>query len=140
MADPNVIAAALAAQVTEFAGLRSLAQARDSVNPPCAVVLPGASPFLSYGDTMDGALSMRMQILVLITDAAPLEMSQRALNAYLGIGENQDQSIPNAIQMDPTLGGTVHWCVPLTADSYGRIDYAGVIYFGARINCSVGTI
>lgn len=139
MADPTVLASALAAQIQEFTGLRSLAQGRDQVNPPCAVVFPG-QPFLSYGDTMDGALSMRLSVLIMITDAAPVEMSQRALNSYLGIGENQDQSIPNAIQMDPTLGGAAHWCVPLTADSYGRIEYSGVVYFGARLSVSIGAI
>ena len=53
MADLVAITNALAAQITQYTGLRALGQARDQITPPCAVVLPGrAGPFLLYGTTM----------------------------------------------------------------------------------------
>jgi hypothetical protein len=130
---------ALAAQITQWTGLRALGQARDSVTPPCAVILPG-SPVITYGNTMDEALSMNLMVLLIISDAAPVEMTQRALDTYLGIGAGEGESVPAAILKDPSLGGVVHWCEPVTASNYGRIDYAGVTYFGARINVTVGAI
>lgn len=141
MADLVTITNALASQITAHTGLRALGQARDSVNPPCAVILPG-QPFITYGKTMDysGAADMNLVILVIISDAAPVEKTQRALDAYLGVGANEAASIPNAILADPTLGHVVHFCEPVSAGSYGRIEYAGIVYFGARIDCSVGTI
>jgi hypothetical protein len=139
MADLVEITSALASQITTQTGLRALGQATDQISPPCAVVLPG-QPFLSYGATMDEALTINLMVLVIISDAAPVEKTQRALNAYLGIGENQLQSIPAAVLTDPTLAGTVHFCEPQTASNYGRIEYAGVTYFGARLNLTAGAI
>jgi len=143
MADLVAITNALAAQITQYTGLRALGQARDQITPPCAVVLPGrAGPFLLYGTTMDENFTLNLMVLVLITDAAPVDASQRALDAYLGIdhGDGSGQSIPAAILKDPSLGGTVEWCEPVTADAYGRVEYGGIIYFGARISCNCGCI
>jgi hypothetical protein len=90
---------------------------------------------------MDGAVTVNLRVLIIISDAAPEEKVQRALDAYLGIGTSVTaSSIPAAIQADPTLGGAVHYTVPQSADQYGRIAYAGVIYFGARVNVQVGAI
>lgn len=149
MADLVVITNALAAQITQYSGLRSYGQARDQASPPCAVVLPG-QPFLTYGDTFadvmtpgsgpGGAVSMNLVVLLIISDAAPVEKTQRALDAYLGVGSGETVSVPAAITADPTLGGAVHWAVPMSADRYGRIDYGGVTYFGARIMVQVGAI
>jgi hypothetical protein len=139
MADLVAITNALAAQITQYTGLRAEGQARDQVSPPCCVILPG-QPFLTYGVTEDGAVNMNLVILVIISDAAPVEKTQRALDAYLGIGSGEAESIPGAIMMDTSLGGAVHFCIPQTADRYGRISYSGQDYFGARILCQVGAI
>lgn len=139
MADLVAITNALAAQITAHTGLRALGQARDSVNPPCAVILPG-QPFLTYGKTMDGTVDMNLIILVILSDGPPVEKTQRALDAYIGVGANEASSIPNAILADPTLGGAVHFCEPVQAASYGRVEWAGVTYFGCRLDVTVGTI
>lgn len=131
----------MASQITAHTGLRALGQARDSVNPPCAVILPG-QPFIRYGATADysGAADMNLIILVVISDGPPSEKSIRALSAYCGVGANEAASIPNAILADPSLGGTVHFCEPVQAGNFGRIEYSGVVYMGARIDVQVGTI
>lgn len=130
---------ALAAQITARTGLRASGQAKDSVNPPCCVILPG-QPLVAYGKTMDGAAELSMFVLVILSDAAPVEKTQRALDAYLGLGSGEPSSIPNAIMADPSLGGVVHYCEPVAAGNYGRIEYGGVTYFGARIDLIIGVI
>lgn len=140
MADLTTIRNALAAQITAQAGgLRVLAQARDQISPPIAVIIP-REPLATYGDTMDGTLTLNLQVVLLLSDAAPSEKTQRALDAYLGIGSGEGQSIAGAIMKDNSLGGAVHWCIPVSVSSYGRVTYADVVYFGARINVQVGVI
>lgn len=140
MADISAIRAALANRITTATGLRTYAEARDQVSPPVAVILPGV-PFVTYGATMDGAFTANLRILVCISDAAPDDKVQKALDAYLGIGAGAPSaSIPAAIMADPSLGGAVHFAEPVSVSNYGRIDYAGVIYFGARIEVQAGSI
>lgn len=139
MADLVAIRNQLAANITEFAGLRAQAQAHDSITPPVAVIIPG-NPLLSYGDTMDGAVTINLVVLVIVSDGAPVEAVQRALDTYLGVGEPGVITVPEAIEQDSTLSGLVHYIQAQTATGYGRIEYAGVIYFGARINCVIGAI
>jgi hypothetical protein len=144
MADLIAIRNALAAQITAHTGLAVLAQARDQVNPPVAVILP-REPVIAYGATMDvhdlpGALTVNLQVIVIITDAAPVDATQRALDTYIGVGKSETiSSIPAAVDADPTLGALVDYTVCLSAGAYGRVEYAGVVYFGARIIVEIGT-
>lgn len=140
MASLSDIRAALGARITAGTGLRTLPEARDQISPPVAVILPG-QPLVTYGNTLDGAFTVNLRVLIAISDAAPDEKVQRALDAYLGIGTgNSASSIPGAIMADPTLGGVVHWCEPITVGNYGRISYADIGYFGARLEVQIGTI
>lgn len=140
MADVAAARTALATRITTATGLRTLAEAKDQISPPVAVILPG-QPFIVYGQTMDGAVTVNLRVLIAISDAAPTEKVQRALDAYLGIGAGTTaSSIPAAIMADPTLGGAVHFCEPLSMGSYGRIQYAGEVYFGARLDVQIGAI
>jgi len=141
MADLVAIRNALAASITRYTGLRTDGQARDQVTPPCAVVLPG-NPLINYADTMDGTVTINLMVLLIISDAAPVDATQRALDTYLGVDQNPavGSSVPEAIEEDNTLGGTVHYIQAVNAGSYGRIEYSGVTYFGARISCVIGAI
>jgi hypothetical protein len=133
---------ALAAQITELTGLRCDGQARDQVSPPCSVIVPG-SPFITYGQTMDEAAGFSLIVLIIISDGAPVEKTQRALDAYLGLGKGDEDiasSVPAAILADPTLDGTAHFCEPQSVSNYGRLDYSGITYFGARVNIIGGAI
>lgn len=141
MADLAAIRSALANRITAGTGLRTLPEARDQVSPPVAVILPGA-PVVQYGNTMDGTFTVNLVVLLIISDAAPTEKVQRALDAYLGIGvhDSVPASIAGAIQDDPRLGNTVDFCLAVSASGYGRIEYAGVTYFGARVSVQAGAI
>jgi hypothetical protein len=138
--DLVAVRGALADSITAITGLRTDGQARDSVNPPCCVIIP-RDPYINYGDTMDGAITVNLSVLVIISDAAPVETTQRALDTYLGVGQDTGSaSVPTAIEADNTLGGLIHYIQANNADRYGRIEYSGVIYFGARINVVIGGI
>jgi len=141
MADLTQIRTALAQQIHTYTGLRAEAQVRDQVSPPMALVMP-STPVVSYGATMSGGgeteVTINLAILLLLSDAAPTEKVQRALDAYLGIGAGETMSIAAAINMNPSLGGVVEWCVPMSVTSYSRVDYAAINYFGATILCQIG--
>ena len=141
MADLTDIRNALAAQITAYTGLRSEGQARDQITPPVAVVIP-ANPVVTYGATTDEAMTINLIVLLCISDAAPVEKTQRALDAYLGMdhGDGGEQSVPAAILKDTSLAGTCEFCEPISVSSYGRVEYNGVIYFGARVNVQIGAI
>lgn len=126
---------AIAASITKYTGLRAEADPKDSVSPPCAVVLP-APPYVNYAVTMDGCLDFRFTVLLIISDAAPVEQTQRALDAMLstGLGSNPASAVSDAIETDNTLGGLIDFIQAQTAAPPGRIEYAGVTYFGARLD------
>jgi hypothetical protein len=142
VADLTAIRTALAAQINQYTGLRAMAQVKDQVSPPVALVLPG-NPLITYGATLSGGgeteTAINLAVLLLISDAAPTEMVQRALDAYLGIGAEEGQSIAQAIAMDISLSRTVEWCIPVSVTTYGRIEYAAENYFGAKLNVQVGS-
>ena len=137
--DLTTIRNALAAQITAQTGLAALGQPRDQVSPPVAVILP-REPLVIFGDTTDGTMTVNLQAVLILSDAAPLEKTQRALDAYLGLGSGEAVSIAAAIMADMSLGGAVNWCVPVSISSYGRVEYAGVTYFGARLGLQLGSI
>jgi hypothetical protein len=140
VADIAAIRTALAAQITAVTGLRTMPEARDQVSPPVAVILPG-QPLVVYGATLDGAATVNLRVLILISDAAPSEKVQRALDAYLGIGTGVTaSSIPAAIMADNTLGGAVHFAEPTQVTTYGIVTYGGVDLFGARLDVQAGVI
>jgi hypothetical protein len=139
VADIVAIQDALASQISSHTGLAATGRAPDQITPPMAIIVPG-SPLIHYGETFEGSVTLNLRIVIALSDAPPSPEVQATLNAYLGIGPgvNQSQSIAAAIQADPTLGGvTPSGTVPLSAGNYGRIEWAGQIYFGARIDVQV---
>lgn len=141
MADLTEIRTALAAQIAEYTGLRAEAQVKDQVSPPMALVMP-SNPVITYGDTLSGGgeteVTINLAVLLLLSDAPPTEKVQRALDAYLGIGAGESVSIAGAISEDPSLGGVVQWCIPVSVTQYSRVEYGAVNYFGATIICQIG--
>jgi hypothetical protein len=150
MADLIAIRNAIAAAISNGTGMRAFGQAHDSVTPPCAVVLPG-QPLITYGDTMDspvmgspgsfrGAVTINLVILLIMSDAPLVEQTQRALDTYLGVGGTPGTSVPDAIEADQNLGGTVHWVQCVSAGRYGRLEYSAITYFGAAVSVSIGAM
>jgi hypothetical protein len=152
--DLTAIRIALASQVQEYTGLATFPQLMDRINPPVAFVIPHSRPqnpgrslntgsmFVVFDETMasdgmSGAVTVNLEILVLLSEAAGIEREQRALDAYLGIGPSEGQSIPQAINADPTLGGLVEHCRAVGISSYGRVASGGIEYFGSHTSIEV---
>lgn len=152
--DLTSIRVALASQVQEYTGLATFPQLMDRVNPPVAFVLPHSTPravgrsmttrdmFVVFDETMasdgmSGAVTVNLEILVLLSEAAGIEREQRALDSFLGVGPSEGQSIIQAINADPTLGGLVEHCRVVGISSYGRVAASSLEFFGGRASVEV---
>lgn len=143
MATVAQVREALAAYIENVTGLECKPRMVDQVNPPMAAVLPGA-PFVTYGVTMGAGLAalglvnspveMNMVVLIIASKAGSTERAQAGVDVYLGLDSDDSvTSIPVALALDPTLGGVVEYAMPVSVTTYGQIEVAGQIYFGARL-------
>lgn len=75
---------------------------------------------------------------LIVARADTMSNVQDNLDRWLGF-QRTATTVPvaMAIAMDPTLGGTVEWCECTVEDGYGPIEWAGAMYFGARLNLTV---
>ena len=151
---------ALAAQVNTYArpSLRMLADPEDQVNPPVGVVVPARS-YVNYVTTLDGATgfggyiggqaqtfpssptNFNLDIMIVLAKSNTLERVEQDLDLWLGFeNDTTAVSVPAAVLQDPTLGGTVSWCVPVTADAPGPVDWNGMQFLGARIHFQLSAL
>lgn len=153
MANLTVVRTALAAQIGQYTApfLRSLAEPEDQMTPPFGVVMP-ARNYERYGQTLEGAtgflggsgttgISPQLVYLdyhVLLAHASTLGRIEQNLDLWLGFESDATAvSIPAAVHVDPTLGGTCEWCIPVSADAPGPVDWNGLLLFGSRIHFEV---
>lgn len=160
MANISVVRNALAAQVGTLASpsLRMLADIEDQINPPVGLVLPGR-PYASYVTTLEGAdgfggvlggqsqafaaapTDFNLDIVIVLSKASTIERVESNLDAWLGFeNDGTAVSVPAAVMRDPTLGGTVSWCVPTSADPPGPIEWNALQYFGTRIHFQLSAL
>lgn len=143
MATVAQVREALAKYIEDTTGLECKPRMPDQVNPPMAAIMPGA-PFVTYGVTMSANLAalrqvnapveMNVAVLIITSKAGSTERAQLNIDAYLGLdADDSVTSIPVALALDPTLGGMVEYAEPVSVTTYGQIEVAGQIYFGARL-------
>jgi len=147
-------ALALQIQNNAYPKLQAYGDAPDTINAPCAVVVPTRGKFATYEMTLGSdymgfgmptpvptatGFMLDVEVVVARTD---LDRTQQALDQWFGYEnvEGVTVSIPMAVAMDSSLGGLVRWCNPLTADSYGPVNWNGVDYFGARIHFDIALV
>lgn len=149
MADLSVIRAAMASQISANTKpvITCLPKPTDAVNVPCAFIVP-ARNIGKYGVTLGGAVQVNGQLLavtefnldiiVLVARADTVQNVQANVDVWIG-AENSGGvvSIPMAIALDDSLGRAVEYCEPMSVDSYGPIEWNGVMYWGARIHTIV---
>jgi len=134
-ADIDDVVVALAARISTglsaiTLGGRTFAYAPDSVNPPCAIVLPSNGDFVAYDVTYDGADNFELTVKLLVGTAVS-RTAQIELLGYLS--RSGSTSVRAAIYGDKTLGGTVADLKVEGARSYGDVEWAGVVFFGAEL-------
>jgi hypothetical protein len=134
MADLGAIREALATQISTVPGLRVSATYVSVVNPPAAVIMPQPGQIIQFM-TMDGLINYNLRIILLVTMASDTSSQEEMddLMSTTGLGT----SVLDAINADPSLGGSVAWALPSTMTTYGLIEWAGVQYFGTNILVTV---
>ena len=139
MSDVAGVVTALASRIsTGMAGTalggRSVAFAVDSPNPPCAIVMPSEGEFVNYDVSFDGQDDFELVVKLLVGT----QVSRTGQSQLLGyLAKTGSTSVRTAIYGDRTLGGVVSDVRVEGARSYGDVDYAGVVFFGAEIVVTV---
>lgn len=130
MASMTAIRHAIAARCATIPGLNTYPKAPGQVVTPAAVVLPGP---ISYDATMARGSDDFTFTLRLLVAQASYDAGQDALDAYVaGSGES---SIKSAVDGD--LDGAADFARVASMDSYGEIEWNGVLYLGADFTIQV---
>lgn len=149
MTDFDDVTDALAAQIQSLTGLKTLPEMPDQITPPVAAILPG-NPLAKYGITLgEGALfstnpvpvptDYNLVVAIFVSRAPSLQRAQKNVKAYLGMNSG-GTSVPRAILHDPTLGGLVEYCEPLSITHFGEVNIAGQDYFQGRLTVAVSVV
>lgn len=115
---------------------RVYAYARDTIDPPCALVLPAPGDFLAFDVTFDGSDTFGLLVKILMGTQNDRTGQSRLLGYLSRSGSN---SIRTAIYGDSTLGGTVADLKVTGASNYGDVEWAGQTFFGADISVEAFT-
>ena len=108
----------------------------DSITVPAAVILPDDTPPDFHQSMGEGLTAVYWQI-VLMVGRDTLQASQDLLDSYLGSGTGQTNSVFDALMADQTLGGVLEHLKVDGFDSYGRMEWGGVLYVGAVVHLVV---
>ncbi len=158
--DITVVRNAMANQIGALASpsLRMAPDIPDQINPPCAVIGPGRN-YVSYATTLQGETGFggvlgggpasapaaptdfSLDVIILLSKASTQERVEAALDQWLGmLNAPGSVSVPAAIMADPTLGGSVAWCIVNSADAPGPITWSGLEYYGTRVHCQLSAL
>lgn len=157
MASLHAVREAMALRIQEVVSpaLQAYAEPADTVNAPCALILPPKGKFASYGQTLGLAPVMGMPMAVQVTQATcfyldvqvivprvDIDRAQQDLDVWFGYEDEPGYttSIVAAIDQDDTLSGAVQWCRATSADAYTPLEYNMAQYFGARIHFEIGLV
>ena len=146
MADLVQIRAAIASQIATntVPALSTSAEYMDTINPPMLLVIPD-SPVAKFDTTLGAGLldgsgkpvrptEFHLRAYLVVARSDTMVNVQDNLDQWLGYLRNSNTvSIAMAIDMDPTLGGLVEWCIPSIENGYGPVEWAGTMYFGAKL-------
>lgn len=149
MTDFDDVTTALATQIQTLTGLKMFPEMPDQINPPMGAILPG-NPLAKYGITLgEGALfstnpvpvptDYNLVVGIFVSRAPSLQRAQKAVKEYLGMNAGAS-SVPRAILHDPTLGGIVEYCEPMTVTHFGEVNIAGQDYFQGRITVAISVV
>lgn len=100
MSDVTAMAEGLATNLRTISGLRTYATIPDDVNPPAAVV---AINNVNYDEAFQGGLVLYNFTVTVVVARVTERRAQERVHDYLQTGSG---SVKNAIESDPTLGGS----------------------------------
>jgi hypothetical protein len=129
----NEIQSGIKQRLETITGLRANATEVDKPNFPCAY--PRLVDW-TYHDTMPGVgVVWHFDVWILVGLEPGLSHAQLGLNEYLA--PRGDRSIKEAIERDPSLGGTVSDARATGGGAYGRVDIAGITALGASVRLEI---
>ncbi len=142
MANLTAIRVGLAARLTTVDGVRVQEDglAQGSVKPPpggaVAVVVPDPGTCIVRDTVGVGGYALSIVIKLLVSAAITTE-GQRILDSYLDT--QAQRSVIAALENEAIpLGGGGEYATVVAVRSYGGVEYAGVLYFGAEFVVGVG--
>lgn len=109
---------------------------KDSIDPPCIVVVPAPGDFLFYDDTYNATDNFALLVKVL-NGTQDSQSSQALLLGYMA--KTGSTSIRSAILASPTLGGLCAYMQIPTAQNYGDVEWAGQQFLGFELPVAVFT-
>jgi hypothetical protein len=125
----TVRAAIKEALVVGVSGIKVYEYIPDTLTHPAAVIAPG-DPVVSFDATLSRGADEYTFLVRVLVDNAQSEVADKALDAYLaGSGS---QSIKQAIEDDPRLGGVVDFVSVTQARNYGVYEFGGVSSLGVE--------
>lgn len=150
MADLRAIRKAIASQVAAntLPALSASGEFQGLVNPPMLLVFPrppvskfdiclGGGVIEADGNPMSPT-EFQLKGALVVAKADIDSNVQDYLDQWLGsVRTASTVTVAQAIEMDPTLGGLVEWCITTIISSYGPIEWSGAKYFGASFEWGV---
>lgn len=138
MSDIDDVVAALATRIATGMGSDPIAGrvfgfAPDAIDPPCVIVLPSAGEFVTY-DSSFTTDDFELTLMVIMGAQHERRGQQQLMSYFARTGAT---SLREAIYGDSTLGGVVSDLRVTGGRSYGDVEWAGQIYFGAEMNVVV---
>lgn len=143
---------ALASQVSEYTGIDTRPYVPDSITPPMIAVQSDQN-YASYGVVIGesvmgdftgytegvGVKEYSLQLLILVSRASSMEQAQEDIDDLIDgdFRGNGKLPVPQAIAIDPTLGGVVDYCESVRVSNVGMIEISGQSYFSARVSLVV---
>jgi hypothetical protein len=130
--DETAICTQIATVLNGVGGLRAFGNFQAQVNPPAAVVLPGANTGFKY-DSLDGAVTFNIRIDIFVSyveDASSVAQLQSYLattgtsSVYAALLANQRSAVYDSI-------------LPAGFTRYGLRELAGQQYFAATVPCTI---
>jgi hypothetical protein len=100
------------------------------VSPPAAVISLGTG---QYDADLDEGMIVTYGVLVMLTRADD-QKGQARLDEFLGQGND---SVYQAIDTNPTLGGSCDSCRVTSWNNPGTFNIGGIEYLGVEINLEV---
>lgn len=131
--DLDTIIQGLATALRTIDGLTVYAEPLESIREsPAAYILPAE---MLYDQTFGGDAEIRLVVTVLVSTKAGFAEAHAKLRKYMA--RDSEGSIKDAIDDDPTLGGSCAFCVCKRAYEYGGHEYNGEQFLGVRFEMQI---
>lgn len=130
----------LASRLGAVTNLSTFARMPGKIDPPAAIVFPGAPLYSIEGMGTGGAARINFTVIVYAPLGSDWDNAQQILDGYLSSANTPSTSVVDAlvsvaVVTDATLGGTLH--IATVGDTYQVVQYGaenGPTYLAAELS------